>query len=137
MEFSNEMLKLKKAGKVEVIEFVDYLKMLEIMAMVDINIAPLVINDFTNSKSELKFFEAGLVEAVTIASPTYAYKRAINDGENGILAKPDEWFLKMEDLYKDNKERKRIAKNAREIVLKEYYGKNVLKKIEEAYEFFG
>ena len=90
MKFSPEMREMISVGKVEVHELVDYLELQELMAGVDVNIAPLVVNDFTNCKSELKFFEAAAVETTTIASPTYTFKKAITDGENGFLAQPGE-----------------------------------------------
>lgn len=136
MELTPKISEMVKLKKVEVLKLVDYLKLMELEAMVDINIAPLVVNDFTNSKSELKFFEAAAVETVTIASPTYAFKKAISDGENGFLAQPGEWYDKLEYLYNNSKERQKIAKVAREYALKHYYGKEFLKQVEEAYDFF-
>ena len=106
------------------------------MAEVDVNIAPLVLNDFTNCKSELKFFEAAAVETTTIASPSYTFKRAIKDGENGFLAQPGEWYEKLEYLYKHPEENKKIAKRARKYALKHYYGKEFLKEVEAAYDYF-
>ena len=136
MEFSGEMRKWIGAGKVEVLDLVDYLKLQELMAEVDVNIAPLVINDFTNCKSELKFFEAAVVETTTVASPTYTFARAIKDGENGFLAQPGEWYEKLEYLYQHPEKNKKVAKRAREYALKHYYGKEFLKEVEAAYDYF-
>lgn len=136
MKLPSEMNKWVKLGRVIRNEKVDYLKLEELMARVDVNIAPLVINDFTNCKSELKFFEAGVVETTTIASPSYTFKQAISDGKNGYLAKSEEWYEKLEYIYGHREENARIAKNAREYVLKYYYGKELLKEVEEAYEYF-
>jgi glycosyltransferase involved in cell wall biosynthesis len=56
-------------------------------ARFDINLAPLEVgNPFCEAKSELKFFEAALVEVPTIASPTEPYRQAIQDGVTGLLA---------------------------------------------------
>ena len=52
------------------------------------------------------------------------------------MADQEEWYDKLEYLYKNPKENARIAKNAREYVLKHYYGKEFLKEIEGAYEYF-
>lgn len=136
MKFSSLMKRLIEKGKVEVIAPVGYLKLQKLIAEVDVNIAPLVINDFTNCKSELKFFEAAIVETTTIASPTYTFKKAIKDGENGFLAKPGEWYDKLEYLYKYPEENKKIAKNAKKYALKHYYGKEFLKEVEDAYDYF-
>ena len=136
MEFSEEMKKIIEAKRVEVLELVDYLKLQKLMAEVDVNIAPLLINDFTNCKSELKFFEAGAVETTTVASPTYSFARAIEDGKNGFLARPGEWYEKLEYLYKNSKENRKVALEARKYALKHYYGKEFLKEVEEAYDYF-
>ncbi|MDO4752852.1 MAG: glycosyltransferase [Candidatus Saccharibacteria bacterium] len=136
VEPSVEMKKRIDDKRVEIFELVDYLEQIRMTAKVDVNIAPLVINDFTNSKSELKFFEAAVVETVTIASPNYSFKKAISDGENGFLARPDEWCNKLEYLYENSSESRKIAKKAYEYVLKNYYGEKFTKEVEEAYNYF-
>ncbi len=136
MDYSDSMKKMMEKGRVHTNKLVDYLKLQELISKVDVNIAPLVVSDFSNCKSELKFFEAGAVETTTIASPTYAFKNAIKDGENGFLAQEGEWYDKINYLYEHADDNKRVAKNAHEYALKHYYGKELLDKTEEAYEFF-
>ena len=136
MEFSGQMRGLIDAGRVEVMKPVNYLRLQKLIAEVGVNIAPLVVNDFTNCKSELKFFEAAVAETTTIASPAYAFKKAISNGDNGLLAKPDEWYKKLEFLYEHPKENEKMAKNAKKYALKHYYGKEFLEEVEEAYDYF-
>lgn len=78
-------------GRVELVPLQDYLNLQRVIAEVDINIAPLQDNPFTNCKSELKFFEAAAVGVWTIATPTFTFRNAINDGETGRLARAHEW----------------------------------------------
>lgn len=136
MDFSATAKGLIESGKIKFLPAVDFRKLQRLMSEVDVNIAPLLLNDFTNCKSELKFFEAAAVETTTIASPTYAFKKAIKDGENGFLAKPGEWYDKMEYLYEHPEENKKIAVRAREYALKYYYGAEFLKEVESVYEYF-
>lgn len=136
MKFSKEMQKMIGVKKVEVLKPVDHSKLQELIAEVDVNIAPLVINDFTNCKSELKFFEAAAVETTTIASPTYTFRHVITDGKNGFLAQPGEWYDKLEYLYKHTENNRKIAKEAKKYALEHYYGKEFLEEVEEAYDFF-
>lgn len=136
MKFSKKMQDLVDAGRVQIMQPVDYLKLQKLVSEVDVNIAPLLVNDFTNCKSELKYFEAAIVETTTIASPTYSFKLAIKDGKNGYLAKKGEWYSKLEDLYGHSKKNREIALAAKKDALSNYYGKNILGQIEEAYEFF-
>lgn len=81
----------------------NYLDLQKIINKVKINLIPSVINDFTNSKSEIKYFEAGILKVPSIASPTYVYKEIIKDGANGFLAKPDQWENKIQKLLDDKK----------------------------------
>lgn len=134
MDFSTCARELLAAGRIEFEAPVDYLELQKRMSEVDVNLAPLVDNDFTNCKSELKFFEAAIVETPTIASPTFAFRRAIKDGKTGFLAKPGEWFDKLEYIYNHRKEAQKIALAAKKYCLENYYGQNFLKQVEEAYD---
>lgn len=136
MEFDQRARKFLENGQIKFVPPVDFRKLQKLMCGVKVNIAPLVVNDFTNCKSELKFFEAAAVETTTIASPTYTFKKAIKNGENGFLAQPGEWYDKLEYLYENPEENRKIAKSAKKYVLKHYYGKEFLKEVEDAYDYF-
>jgi GT2 family glycosyltransferase len=60
-----------------------------------VTLAPLMaINAFTNSKSALKFFEAGAFHTPVVATPVREMASAIRHGESGFLANDtEEWFL--------------------------------------------
>ena len=64
----------------------------------EVNIAPLQDNQFSNCKSELKYFEAAVVGTVTVATPTESFASAIEDGVDGYLAKSFEWDEKLESV---------------------------------------
>jgi glycosyltransferase involved in cell wall biosynthesis len=81
----------RHADRVEVMPHMDYVALQRAIAEVEINIAPLQDNVFTNCKSELKFFEAAVVGTWTIATPTYTFERAIDDPRMGRLARAHEW----------------------------------------------
>ena len=136
MKLSREMQKWVEAGRVELSGKVDYLRLQGLMARVDVNIAPLLDNDFTNCKSELKFFEAAAVETTTIASPTYTFKKAITNGKNGFLARPGEWYERLEYLYDNPKDNRRMALAAKGYAIDNYYGKEFLRRVEEGYDHF-
>lgn len=91
----------------------------ELIASVDINIAPLVDTLFNRAKSENKWVEAALVRVPTVASDTGAFARMIQDGKTGILCENTEsaWFVGMESLVKDINYRKQIAQNAYQYVI--------------------
>ena len=89
------------------------------LARFDVNLAPLEVgNPFCEAKSELKYFEAAVVDVPTIASPTEPYRAAIVPGETGLLAATSaEWQAALLRLVDDRPLRRRLAKNARHHVL--------------------
>lgn len=84
------------------------------IASVDINISPLEIgNPFCEGKSELKFFEAGILKVPTVAAATQSFKEAIEDGVDGFVANgASEWATKLEKLILDRELRKKMGENA-------------------------
>ena len=106
--------------------FASWEKHLENIAGVDINIAPLEIGSpFCESKSELKFIEAGIVGVPTVAAATQTFQESIEDGMDGFVASnTKEWIEKMEKLILDENLRRNMGKEAREKTLREYTTKN-------------
>jgi glycosyltransferase involved in cell wall biosynthesis len=94
----------------------------EIIASFDINIAPLEVgNPFCEAKSELKFFEAALVDIPTVASPTGPYRRAIRHGVTGFLANHrQEWYTTLLQLVDAPLLRQQVARAAQHDVLWRY-----------------
>jgi glycosyltransferase involved in cell wall biosynthesis len=78
----------------------DFVNLQRVMSLVEINLVPLLDNDFTNCKSELKFFEAAAVGTLSIASPIYSYVSAIQDNQTGFLAKSTDWEIKIRQAIK-------------------------------------
>ena len=95
--------------------FTDWKKLPEMIASMDINLAPLEESIFNEAKSENKWVEAALVRVPTIASNLGAFKRMIEHNKTGILANTcDEWYEGLESLVVDAQKREYIAKNAYE-----------------------
>ena len=71
-----------------------YAEMMQDIAKCDLVLAPLVVGDnFCESKSELKFFDAALCHTPIIASATDNFRTVIEHGVNGFIAKtPQDWF---------------------------------------------
>ena len=109
-------------SRVRRIPLVPWRKLPDLLAQLDINLAPLVMdNPFSQSKSEIKFMEAGLVGVPTIASPTAAFRHAIRPGENGLLAADEnEWKDNLANLVADPLRRQALGEAARRHVLDEY-----------------
>lgn len=125
----------KYADRIKQLPYVTRDKHLANVRSVDINIAPLEIgNPFCESKSELKFFEAGIVKVPTVAAATDPFKRAIEDGANGFVASGTaEWIEKLEKLIASQQLRESMGEKAREKALERYSTVNA--KNEEYYEY--
>lgn len=110
------------ANQVEAVPPVPWYHVPMCYAMVDINLAPLELNHkFTESKSELKYFEPALMEIPTVASDIAPFRVGITGGETGFLCGTDqEWYESLERLVLDAELRKRIGKAARADVLSRY-----------------
>lgn len=103
MEMPNFMKELEARGRVERIPLVNFLDLQKEIAKVDVNIAPLVNNEFSNCKSELKFYEAAIVGTITCATPSSTFKKSIQDGITGYLCERGKWFQTLEQLYINRK----------------------------------
>jgi glycosyltransferase involved in cell wall biosynthesis len=89
---------------------------------IDINIAPLEVgNPFCESKSELKFFEAGYLGVPTVASATRTFSQAMTDGVDGYTAlTTEEWIAKLSRLIEDEALRHTLGERAHETVVAKY-----------------
>jgi len=77
--------------RIEQFELQDFLNLQILIGGTEFNLIPLQDNPFTNCKSELKYFEAAITGTISLASPTYVYRAAIQDGENGYLVNNTDW----------------------------------------------
>lgn len=122
MEMPTNLKKFKKEERVVYIPFQNFVKLQKYVAQVDINIIPLVYSDFTNCKSELKYFEAAVTGVISCATPTYVYEHCIVDGVNGYLCNSEEeWYDKLNKVIRmSDSERTKIIEKARTDVIERY-----------------
>jgi glycosyltransferase involved in cell wall biosynthesis len=110
--FSSKILKKK---------YVDWKKLPELIASVDINISPIQENIFNSAKSENKWVEAALVKVPTIASDFGIFKKVIQHNVTGLLCKnQEEWYKELKALILDENLRKKIGSKAFEVCKNEY-----------------
>ncbi len=136
MEFPNYMKEFINNGRVIFHPFVNYLELQRLIGGVDVNIAPLVNNTFTNCKSELKFFEAAVVDTLTCATPTHVFKKSIQQRKTGYLCNSSEWYDTLEQVYLDRELTKQIVADAHSYVKEHYCGSTFLKAINDTYDYF-
>ncbi len=122
------------ADRIETPPFVDWRALPAQIGRVDINLIPLEINPFTEGKSDLKYYEAGLLQVPSIASPTQILARSIRHGVNGLLARtPADWYQALRSLVADAGLRQRLGRNAHEHVLREYVPESIAREAISAY----
>ncbi|HEY2388370.1 MAG TPA: glycosyltransferase [Candidatus Binatia bacterium] len=90
------------APRVERLPLVSWPVLAERIAAVDVNLAPLAWHDpFVAAKGAVKYLEAAAVGAPTVASPTAAFRNAIRDGTNGLLAGDAGWDAALSSVITD------------------------------------
>lgn len=125
--FLNDFVKNKQISHTA---FVDFVTLQTKIASVDVNLVPLVDNEFTNCKSELKFFEAAIVGTPTLATPTYVYQNNIEHGKTGYLCEEGDWHPAIKSIYLQKMDPE-LKERANLYCLNKYSPKNQLKAIEE------
>jgi glycosyltransferase involved in cell wall biosynthesis len=112
--------------------FHDYVNLQRLISSVEFNLMPLQSNVFTNCKSELKYFEAAVVGALSIASPSHTYAGAIRDGENGYIAQSHQWFTVIKRAIENIATYRQMAEAARADARLKYAWFNQRERILEA-----
>lgn len=84
----------------------------------DIGLIPLVQNNHTDGKSDVKFLEYAMSGVASVVQSAPIYNKTVINGETGVLASgPDDMAWKMHDLIKHTPTRQRMGKAARQWVL--------------------
>ncbi|HVP10881.1 MAG TPA: glycosyltransferase, partial [Phycisphaerae bacterium] len=110
-----------RADRIIRLPFQDWRVQLWAMNLARVNLAPLAkVNEFTNGKSALKFFEAGAIGLPTVASPTEPFEAAIRSGANGFLARTTESWHEAVVACLDAATAERIGSAARASALAEH-----------------
>jgi glycosyltransferase involved in cell wall biosynthesis len=123
-------------GQIQIVPLVDFLELQRLIAEVDVNIVPLVDNEFTNCKSELKYFEAAVVNTITVSSPIYTYTNAIEHNVNGFLCEQGQWFNTIKSLYLGSVDVQQITQKAYTHAISNYSGEKFLTMIENCFDYF-
>lgn len=134
MTLSSKLEKLKKKGRIIFEKFVPYQELQYKIGSVDVNIIPLQRHEFNECKSELKYFEASIVDTISVAVNNKVYSSIIKDGIDGFLCNEMDWYEKLKYVYLNPKEMEQIKKNAKKKCYERYGNKNMKKKITSIYD---
>ena len=86
----------------------------------DIGLAPLLVNDHTLGKSDIKIMEYALSGAASIAQNCLVYNRTFTHGESALLAgSSDDYLHQTAALIKDADLRKRLVDNTMQYIREE------------------
>ena len=101
----------------------DWRNLPQLIALADVNLAPLENTLFNRAKSEIKWIEAALVRVPTVASKVGAFERMIENNVTGVLCedKEDEWTESLKRLVEDRSLRERLGQQAYEFVMEKLY----------------
>jgi len=107
-------------------------------AQVDLSIAPLQMNAFNDSKSEIKVAECGRYKVPLVASDVGCYDETIVNGETGYLLPPNatksEWVRVLTKCLRDPKHVKEMGENLHKITEEYFDLHKVVKHRLELYE---
>ena len=95
-------------GKKDVAEYLDLMTEVNL----DIGIAPLASNHFNDCKSNLKYLEYSSNLTASVLSNSHAYRGTVNQGEDGLVVRKDEWAEALDWLCSEEAARKYMAANA-------------------------
>ncbi len=130
MDFPAFLKPFVKKKQISHTPFVDFVTLQTKIASVDINLVPLVDNEFTNCKSELKFFEAAIVGTPTIATPTHVYQHNIEHEKTGYLCEEGDWYPTIKAIYA-GKVHPELKEKANRYCLNKYSPQSQLASIEQ------
>jgi len=85
----------------------------------DMAIAPLIKNEFTKCKSDIKFLDYAALGAPAICTKFAPYERSVIHKKNGLIVENDteSWIDAMEALINDQELRAKLRRNAQEYLL--------------------
>ena len=134
MTLSSQLEELKKEGRIIFDNFVPYQELQYKIGSVDVNIIPLQRHEFNQCKSELKYFEASIVDTISVAVNNEVYSSIIKDWIDGFLCNEMDWFEKLKYVYLHPNEMEQIRKNAKKKCYEKYGNSNMKKKIIAIYD---
>ena len=134
MILPKKLQKLKDDGRILFSDLVSFEELQYEIGKVDLNIVPLQKYKFNECKSELKYFEAAIVNTLTLATDIASYKNCIEDGVDGFLSDEYSWFEKMEYIYLNYQNLQDIVDNARNKCLREYGSNEQESHLEKMYD---
>jgi len=119
--------KLKFKKRITIQLFSDYYNYMSVYPNIDLNIIPLVINDFNECKSAIRYLESSLLSVPSIVTHVGDFKNIIDHKENGIFTfrnSQTEWYNTFKWCLENKKVLKQIGINANLKTIENYTTKS-------------
>lgn len=129
MQIPEKLTKYVRQGRIITLPFMDCCSLQKEIAEVDVNLVPLVENEFTNCKSEIKYFEAAMVGTISCMTPTYVYKSLQCKNTLGYYCRRGEWLKSLEELYRQRNKLRRNFDRLRDEAHRDYAWYNQQKNL--------
>jgi len=113
----------KFSKRVTIKPFSEYNHYINTLNSIDLNIVPLVINEFNECKSAIRYLEASILKVPTIMTKVGDFKNIVTHKETGLLIndnKKAEWLGNIEWCINNKSKANKIAENAQHFVLNNY-----------------
>lgn len=99
----------------------NYMGYIQRLRQADINIAILEQDVFTDCKSELKWFEAGVFGIPSVVTPTATYRHVLHPEDDVLFAvTTEDWIRQINRLVESASLRRQIGESARQHVMAHY-----------------
>lgn len=119
-------------NRVEKLPFMEWQKLPEVLAGIDINLMPLEDSVFHWCKSENKWMEAALVKVPSIMTRNKEMEHVVKDRVTACLCSTEEeWYEALVLLIEDAKKRNEMGENAHNVVMERYITQNTGKDARE------
>ena len=118
-------LSMRYPDRIQIKKFSDYYTYLESFESLDLNIIPLVSDDFNNCKSAIRYLEASLFNVPTIVTYIGDFKNIINEDKNGYFVRDNsEWYDKLKFAITSKNEIQKVGASANKYVLDNFVLRN-------------
>ena len=107
-------------SQIQILPYMDGYKLMGEFTKLDINLIPLVMDDYSQARSEIKFFEAASTGVISIASPTQVYQKISEESRAIILCENSSWLDELEKVYNNQYDMVNMTKKAIKYVETKY-----------------
>ncbi len=120
------VLKNKYEDRITIKKFSNYYSYLESFIGADLNIIPLVKDEFNDCKSAIRYLEASLFSVPTLVTHVGDFRNIINDKKDGFFVREnDEWYTLINFAINNPEEMKKIGLSANKNTLDNYKLKTI------------